>query len=86
MLCVSSNRKAALCVIKDYGLLEGGGGGGVYGVAAHVHLQQWLTEGGLGVQTLPPPPEVSKALQNRAKVNPIVKSVRNSKVTAFPSR
>jgi len=28
-----------------------------------------------GVQT--PPPEIPKALQNRAKLNPIVKSVKN---------
>jgi len=31
---------------------------------------------GWGVQT-PPPPEIPKALQNRAKVNPIVKTVKN---------
>ena len=37
---------------------------------------QWRTEGeGLGVQT--PPPEILKALQNRAKLNPIVKTVKN---------
>jgi len=29
-----------------------------------------------GVST-PPPPEISKALQNRAKLNPIVKTVKN---------
>jgi len=29
-----------------------------------------------GVQT-PPPPEIPKALQNRAKLNPIVKTVKN---------
>ena len=28
-----------------------------------------------GVQ--PPPPEITKALQNRAKLNPIVKTVKN---------
>ena len=33
-------------------------------------LNQWRTEGGLGVQ---PPPEIPKALQNRTKLNPIVK-------------
>ena len=31
--------------------------------------------GGWGVQT--PPPEIPKALQNRAKLNPIVKTVKN---------
>jgi len=31
--------------------------------------------GGLGVQILPPP-EIPKALQNRAKLNPIVKTVK----------
>jgi len=36
---------------------------------------QWRTEVGFGgVQT---PPEVPKALQNRAKINPIVKTVKN---------
>ena len=34
-----------------------------------------LTEGGLGCST--PPPEILKALQNRAKLNPIVKTVKN---------
>ena len=33
--------------------------------------------GGLGVFK-PPPPEIPKALQNRAKFNPIVKTVKNS--------
>ena len=40
--------------------------------------RQWRTEGGgrgLGVQ--PPPPEIPKAFQNRAKLNPIVKTVKN---------
>ena len=39
---------------------------------------QWRTErGGVwGVQT-PPPPEIPKALQNHAKLNPIVKTVKN---------
>jgi len=36
---------------------------------------QWRTEGGLGGLT--PPPEIPKALQNRAKLNPIVKTVKN---------
>jgi len=39
------------------------------------HHCQWRTEGGLGVQT-PPPPEIPKAIQNRAKLNPIVKNVK----------
>ena len=34
-------------------------------------LQQWRTEGGVCVFN---PPEIPKALQNRAKFNPIVKS------------
>jgi len=44
---------------------------------------QWRTEGGLGGSTPspssppPPPHEIPKALQNRAKLNPIVKSVTN---------
>jgi len=37
--------------------------------------QQWRTEG-VGVQPLPPP-EIPKALQNRAKLNPIVKIDKN---------
>ena len=40
-----------------------------------VGVIHWHTEGGLGVQT--PPPEIPKALQNRAKLNPIVKTVKN---------
>jgi len=35
---------------------------------------QWLSEGGVGFQT---PPEIPKALQNHAKLNPIVKAVKN---------
>jgi len=35
-------------------------------------------EGGLGgVQPQPPPLEIPKALQNRAKLNPIVRTVKN---------
>jgi hypothetical protein len=33
--------------------------------------------GGVGVFPPPPPPEIPKALQNRAKLNPIVKIVKN---------
>ena len=39
-------------------------------------LYQWRTEGGLGCST-PSLPEILKALQNRAKLNPIVKTVKN---------
>jgi len=42
-------------------------------------VKQWHTEGGggfWGVKT-PLPPEILKALQNRAKLNPIVKTVKN---------
>ena len=35
---------------------------------------QWRTEGGLGGSNQP---EIPKALQNRAKLNPIVKTVKN---------
>jgi len=34
---------------------------------------QWRTEGG---GSTPPPPEIPKALQNRAKLNPIAKTVK----------
>jgi hypothetical protein len=37
---------------------------------------QWRTEGGLGCSTTLPP-EIPKALQNRAKLNPFVKTVKN---------
>ena len=41
---------------------------------------QWLTEGGgLGVFK-PPLPEIPKALQNRAKFNPIMKTVKNLRI------
>ena len=42
---------------------------------SNVNINQWRTEGGLGCST--PPPEIPKALQNRAKLNPIVKTVKN---------
>ena len=38
--------------------------------------RQWSTEGG-GLGDSTPPPEIPKALQNRAKLNPIVKNVKN---------
>ena len=34
---------------------------------------QWRTEGGSN----PPTPKIPKALRNRAKLNPIVKTVKN---------
>ena len=37
---------------------------------------QWRTEGVFGAFK-PPPREIPKALQNRAKLNPIVKTVKN---------
>jgi len=40
-------------------------------------LTQWRTGGGV-VQ--PPPPEIRKALQNRTKLNPIVKTIKNAEV------
>ena len=41
-----------------------------------MNSSQWPTEGGggFGVQT---PPEIPKSLQNDAKLNPIVKTVKN---------
>ena len=48
--------------------------GGRVGIGAGVDALQWRTEGGLGVQ---PPPKIPKTLQNRAKFNPIVKTVKN---------
>ena len=35
--------------------------------------RQWRTEGGWGVQQ---PPEIPKTLQNRAKLNPTMKTVK----------
>jgi len=41
-----------------------------------IRISQWRTERGVwGAE--PPPPEIPKALQNRAKLNPIVKTVKN---------
>ena len=36
--------------------------------------RQWRTEGGWGAQ--PPPPEIPKALQNCAKLNPICENLK----------
>ena len=38
--------------------------------------KQWRTEG-WGIWRLNPPPEIPKAIQNRAKLNPIAKIVKN---------
>jgi len=43
----------------------------------NVYWRQWRTEGCLGVQTHPPPLEIPKTHQNRAKLNPIMKNVKN---------
>ena len=57
--------RQALLILRfsKYCLFKRGGG------------RQWRTEGGVGVE--PPPPEIPKALENRAKLNPIVKTVKN---------
>jgi len=48
----------------------------VYSVAQRpLPSEQWLPVGGLGGLKLPP--EIPKVLQNRAKLNPIVKTVKN---------
>ena len=41
-----------------------------------VRGRQWRTGGG-GLAGSTPPPEIPKALQNRAKLSPIVKPVKN---------
>ena len=46
-------------------------------IALCVCVCQWRTEGGLGCSN-PPPPEILKAPKNRAKLNPIVKTVKNA--------
>jgi len=33
--------------------------------------------GGFNTPPTPPPPEIPKAIQNRAKLNPIVKTIKN---------
>jgi len=41
-------------------------------------LKQWRTDGGWGLEVSNPhPPEIPKALQNRAKLNPSMKTVKN---------
>ena len=40
-----------------------------------ISARQWRTEGGGGLG-VPPPPEIPKALQNRAKFNLIVKTLK----------
>ena len=45
------------------------------GMAMKEEGHQWRTERGFGVFKSP---EIPKALQNRAKLNPIVKTVKNS--------
>jgi len=40
-------------------------------------LGQWRTEREGGGFNTPPPPEIPKGLQNRAKLNPILKTVEN---------
>ena len=39
--------------------------------------RQWRTEGGGWFGVFKPPPEIPKPLQNRVKLNPIVKTVKN---------
>jgi len=46
-------------------------------LSPHVLTYRGGTGGGGGVQNPPPPPEIPKALQNRAKLNPIVRTVKN---------
>jgi len=42
-----------------------------------VRGRQWRIEGGGLAGSTPPPYEIPKAHQNRAKLNPIVKTVKN---------
>jgi len=42
-----------------------------------IYANQWRTEGGGGWNVqIPSPPEIPKALQNRAKINPTVITVK----------
>jgi len=43
----------------------------------HHHLHHWRTEGGRASNPPPPQKKILKALQNRAKLTPIVKNVKN---------
>jgi len=43
-------------------------------------LVQWRTERGEGLGCSGTPPEIPKTLQNRAKLNPIVKTVKNCRI------
>jgi len=50
---------------------------GTLSQCSHYYMQ-WRTEGrDLGFSTHPPTPEIPKALQNHAKLNLIVKAVKN---------
>jgi len=55
-----------------------------YNIKLDIQKMKWVERGGVcsgvpracwGVQT--PPPEIPKALQNRAKLNPSVRTVKN---------
>jgi len=48
-----------------------------HGMFYALGIVQWRTEGGGGGVRGSNPPEIPKALQNRAKLNPIVKTVKN---------
>ena len=43
----------------------------------HFYSGQWRTQGGGAVGGFKPPPEIPRALQNRAKLNQIMKTVKN---------
>ena len=45
--------------------------------ASYMHTISDVPRGGCGLFKPPPPPEIAKALQNCAKLNPIVKTVKN---------
>ena len=54
-----------------------GGHSAVYSVFFKLGRAQWRTEGRFGWFKPPLPPEFPNALQNRAKLNPIVETVKN---------